>query len=678
MLGSASPKIFALLVDGLLLALIAWMGADLYAWQAVTFLCAVILWRYLRTIIGATDVGSPWLPLVTVSASAIALRGVCMSWFVGPGNTHTMVAVFPALLIASLALLGLRYLLSREVNQTLWLFGCAGMVTLLRFCYLGRLELLPEEGYYWNYATHLAPGYIDHPPMVALIIRAGLALFGTNEFAIRIVAFAVSLCTAYGVTLLTEKIFPEATITTRYLAGALALLSPYLIGSGLFVSPDAMLALCWIAVLYCSYCALLEAKYSYWYLIGIFGGLGMLSKYSIVLLGIPMVLFMLIDRDARSTWKRKEPYIAICIAALIFSPVIYWNLTNGMASFAFQSTRRAAAPNEFYFHRLVLDMMILVLPMTLFAGSRALWTNTSSRNRLLSFLFLICPVSIFIFYSLSHETKLNWTGPALLVLIPCAAHWCIQAHQDLRAQKVLYRSFMPTVAVLVVVLSIAFQYLAFGLPFVPYGASLHRVLGWESLTRSILDQAESIKVTSGKQPVIVSMDKHFIAANVSFYEAKFFSGTLPYQIGSRNIIGENALMWNFWSPAETFQGADMLLVARNEGDLADERLASFFESLEPIQSRQLTTRGRTTKGYFFRIAKQYKGLSPKSAEVAPQIKEVTLPDVTPTAVPSAASHETSAAAHEKGEELSPSPLPLEPHQQDELQFQPAPSELNRS
>jgi dolichol-phosphate mannosyltransferase len=678
MLGSASPKIFALLVDGLLLAFLAWMGADLYAWQAVTFLFAATLWKYLRTMIGTTDVGSPWLPLVTVSASAIALRGACMSWFIGPGNTHTMVAVFPALLIASLALLGLRYLLSREVNQTLWIFGCAGMVTFLRFCYLGRLELLPEEGYYWNYATHLAPGYIDHPPMVALIIRSGLALFGTNEFAIRIVAFAVSLCTAYLVTLLTEKIFPEATITTRYLAGALALLCPYLIGGGLFVSPDAMLALCWVAVLYCSYCALLEAKYSYWYLIGIFGGIGMLSKYSIVLLGIPMALFMLIDRDARSTWKRKEPYIALCIAALIFSPVIYWNLTNSMASFAFQSTRRAAAPSEFYLHRLVLDMMILVLPMTLFAGVRALWANPLSRIRLLTFLFLVCPVGVFAFYSVSHETKLNWTGPALMLLIPCAAHWFMQAQQDLQLQKILYRSFMPMVATLLVVLSIAFQYLAFGLPFVPYGASLHRMLGWESLTRSILEQAESYKVTSGTQPVIVAMDKHFIAANVSFYEAKVFSGQLPYQIGSRNIIGENALMWNFWSPAEAFQGADMLLVARNEGDLADARLSSFFASLEPIQSRQLTTRARATKGYFFRIAKQYKGLTQQPVEVAPQTKQEALPDVTPTAAPSVASHETSAAANEKGEELSPSPLPLESHQQDELQFQPAPSELNRS
>lgn len=46
-------------------------------------------------------------------------------------------------------------------------------------------RLLVEEAYYWNYAQHLDWGYLDHPPMVAVLIKACTFLFGTNEFGVR-------------------------------------------------------------------------------------------------------------------------------------------------------------------------------------------------------------------------------------------------------------------------------------------------------------------------------------------------------------------------------------------------------------------------------------------------------------------------------------------------------------
>jgi hypothetical protein len=34
-------------------------------------------------------------------------------------------------------------------------------------------ELLDDEAYYWIFSQHLDWGYFDHPPMTALLIRAG-------------------------------------------------------------------------------------------------------------------------------------------------------------------------------------------------------------------------------------------------------------------------------------------------------------------------------------------------------------------------------------------------------------------------------------------------------------------------------------------------------------------------
>src|ERR1700677_3064632 len=69
-----------------------------------------------------------------------------------------------------------------------WRRGAIGVVALavaLRLIYAWRVELMPEEAYYWNYAQHLDIGYLDHPPMVGWLIAAGTAALGDTEFGVR-------------------------------------------------------------------------------------------------------------------------------------------------------------------------------------------------------------------------------------------------------------------------------------------------------------------------------------------------------------------------------------------------------------------------------------------------------------------------------------------------------------
>ena len=59
---------------------------------------------------------------------------------------------------------------------------------ILRLVYANLMDVTPEEAYYWNYAQHLDFGYLDHPPMVAWIIRLSTSIFGNNPFAVRLPA----------------------------------------------------------------------------------------------------------------------------------------------------------------------------------------------------------------------------------------------------------------------------------------------------------------------------------------------------------------------------------------------------------------------------------------------------------------------------------------------------------
>src|SRR5687767_5357913 len=57
--------------------------------------------------------------------------------------------------------------------------------TLLNFFQAANTVLLNDEAYYWVYSNFLDWGYFDHPPMIALVIKAGYYLFH-NEFGVRL------------------------------------------------------------------------------------------------------------------------------------------------------------------------------------------------------------------------------------------------------------------------------------------------------------------------------------------------------------------------------------------------------------------------------------------------------------------------------------------------------------
>ena len=87
---------------------------------------------------------------------------------------------------------------------------------LVRLLFAARLPLFPDETYYWDWSRRLAGGYFDHPPMIAVLIRAGTTLasaFGAEPTPVMIRFFPVL---AGGVAAL------AAALTARRIGGARA------------------------------------------------------------------------------------------------------------------------------------------------------------------------------------------------------------------------------------------------------------------------------------------------------------------------------------------------------------------------------------------------------------------------------------------------------------------------
>ncbi|MEP6840513.1 MAG: glycosyltransferase family 39 protein, partial [Bradyrhizobium sp.] len=69
-----------------------------------------------------------------------------------------------------------------------------------------------DEAYYWMWSKHLAGGYYDHPPMVALVIRLGTMIEGDTELGVRLVSILLGLPMSWAVYRTAAILFRDARV----------------------------------------------------------------------------------------------------------------------------------------------------------------------------------------------------------------------------------------------------------------------------------------------------------------------------------------------------------------------------------------------------------------------------------------------------------------------------------
>jgi hypothetical protein len=175
------------------------------------------------------------------------------------------------------------------------------VVVALQVIYATTADLRTDEAYYWTLSKEYVLSYLDHPPMVAWMVRFGTAIFGDTNFGAR---FGGLLAIWVAVAILGDIVW---RLTRDRVAVVLALLMPFAAPEyGLFASrivPDAGLILFSLAMAW-SLVRLFETGDGRWWLAaGLFGGLSLLSKYTAVFL-VPGVLAFLLVPSWRRRWLR--------------------------------------------------------------------------------------------------------------------------------------------------------------------------------------------------------------------------------------------------------------------------------------------------------------------------------------------------------------------------------------
>ena len=291
-------------------------------------------------------------------------------------------------------------------------------MTALRLTYAGAIDLRTDEAYYWTWSKESALSFLDHPPMIAWFIRFGTAIFGDTGLGVRFAGIVAMLVTQ----LLLADIVRRVTHDVR--AVVLAVLMPEAaLYYGLLmakVAPDVAMIPFAVAMLW-ALVRLHESGDSRWWLAaGVFGGLALISKFTVVMLLPAVAAFMLVPAWRRRWLFSPYPFAAALIAVAVFFPVLIWNAQHDWASFRFQFVR-AVATHELSL-RTVGDYIglqfglvgFVLLPVVLFGVSLTAWRGYRRGDAVAILLSTAVIVPFFYFFWKSLTLRVGDTWPTFI------------------------------------------------------------------------------------------------------------------------------------------------------------------------------------------------------------------------------------------------------------------------
>ncbi len=476
------------------------------------------------------------------------------------------------------------------------LIRATALLFCLRFLAAFLIDLAPQEAYYWNYAQHPALSYFDHPPMIAWVISAGQFLLGKNALGVRLGGLLLTLLSTWLLYTLGRFWFNRRA---GLWAALLFQLIPLYFVYGMLITPDVPLIFFWLLTLYLVSLAVREDQKWAWYVAGAALGLALLSKYTAIFLVPSTLLWLTLDRCHRQWLIRKEPYLALLIAALFFTPVILWNVEHDWASFGFQvSDRFTRAPSqplkslgEFLLMQVGVTSPILLAGLLMMPALPVSYALSDRRLRWrFCFLFSIPILAFMLLFSIRSGVKANWTLPGYLSLLvaayPCYRYFRLNSGaRKLLVARYFLISFFYALPVLYVV---AIYHLTLTIPGIPTHSF---TTGWKELGQTVGQEARTFEVADGKKVFLLGLDSHYIAAALSFYSDD------SREVFSRNLVGKRALAFEYWTPKIDLVGFNALAVDGNPPDL--DSLRKYFVRVDENIKRLPVVKGGRVLGHFY-------------------------------------------------------------------------------
>ncbi len=481
------------------------------------------------------------------------------------------------------------------------------------FAISSNLTIHPDEADHWVWSQHLSWGYFEHPPMIAFVIRLFTNIFGDKWYAIELCSQSMSILTIIFLFILSKELFgAEAALVSVIITESMPL---FFIGSTILTIDNIMIVF-WIMTTYLFLKGLKEDKKGFLLLSGVTFGLGLMSKYTMILLPASIFLYLVVSPHHRVLLKRKEPYLSFLIGLIIFSPVIFWNAQNDWLSFKYQFTKGLTGGEkggQFFFF---IGSQFVILGPTMFplflysiykgfkssefgVRSSELKSNSAIRNLQSSILYLTVlasfPFFFFAFASFrSKYTDVGWSDVALIVGIILMSKVLIDTYKGMGIRKKIIISsalFMPgfLLSGFLAIHSVK------PFPFIPKNVDKSlEMFGWDEIGVKVEDVFNKY-LSDEKRRYIISKE-YQMAGSLSFYTQ---SHPIPYSF--------NKSFRNIWMKVEDIgKGSALMVCAEKDGNECVESAGKIFNEVKEVERMDVRRRGEVVRSVKMYICREIK------------------------------------------------------------------------
>jgi hypothetical protein len=283
----------------------------------------------------------------------------------------------------------------------------AGALLLLHLLTASRYGYFGDEMYHLACGEHLAWGYVDQPPLIALVAWLVRHTLGTSLLAIRFLPALAGAATVLLTGAITRQM--GGGRFAQFLAAmCVACSSVYLVLNYLFTM-NAWEPLLWVACAYVVIRIIKTGNQKLWLWFGLLCGIGLENKYSMAVFGVGVVVGLLLTPQ-RKALAHKWIWLAGALAFAIFLPNLLWNFRHHWPFLELMRNIRASGrdvvlgPGQYLLQQ-ILIMNPLTFPVWLAGAAYLLLVRSARPYRLLGWTFLAVFVTFFALHGKDYYTS---------------------------------------------------------------------------------------------------------------------------------------------------------------------------------------------------------------------------------------------------------------------------------
>lgn len=434
------------------------------------------------------------------------------------------------------------------------------LLVLFVCVHIVRNSLLPvnvDEANWLMQTRHLSAGYFLHPPFIVFQQFAVTRLLGDSPFVLRLGSLVFNTLSLVLIYLFSSEMFTDRrwAFFTVLVVSVLPMLN-YWTMNGI---QDAPLIFFFLLASFFTWRALTRESTRYWYMAGTAAGLMLLCNLRSTFFFPGILVLLLTTRDFRYWLRRKEPYLALVIVALIFTPTFVWYALRHFEPITYQITNRpgfvrlgitgylTAVLKHIAWEGIGLSPFVYLLSLfgLVFSGYQGLVRG----NHRFRFLFWIsAPMVIFFFLTGGPP---YWAFPGHVILLIAAV---AGLHQVITrtSREYVKRYWLPAFVICFLVTGVVIS-LAVNI-FMGTGSVY---AGWRELAARV-DQA---RLSAGEnRPLYIASPYYFIASEIAYYEKDKVAGYTEAFNVYENAIYDGGSDYSPWIPLKKLVGKDLIFV----------------------------------------------------------------------------------------------------------------------